>query len=102
MPMIRILSYEDTSPAEIFAREDSGRSVSAPVSEIIQAVRREGDQALRRYALAFDKAELVELEVSPETLDAAVESLDGELRQILTQAAERIRAFHRHQVRSSF
>ena len=100
--MIRILSYEDTSPAEIFAREDSGRSVSAPVSEIIQAVRREGDQALRRYALAFDKAELGELEVSPETLDAAVESLDGELRQILTQAAERIRAFHRHQVRSSF
>ena len=100
--MIRILSYEDTSPAEIFAREDSGRSVSAPVSEIIQAVRREGDQALRRYALAFDKAELGELEVPPETLDAAVESLDGELRQILTQAAERIRAFHRHQVRSSF
>ena len=100
--MVRILSYEDTSPAEIFAREDSGRSVSAPVSEIIQAVRREGDQALRRYALAFDKAELGELEVSPETLDAAVESLDGELRQILTQAAERIRAFHRHQVRSSF
>ena len=100
--MIRILSYEDTSPAEIFAREDSGRSVSAPVSEIIHAVRREGDQALRRYALAFDKAELGELEVSPETLDAAVESLDGELRQILTQAAERIRAFHRHQVRSSF
>ena len=100
--MIRILSYEDTSPAEIFAREDSGRSVSAPVSEIIQAVRREGDQALRRYALAFDKAELGELEVPSETLDAAVESLDGELRQILAQAAERIRAFHRHQVRSSF
>ena len=100
--MIRILSYEDTSPAEILAREDSGRSVSAPVSEIIHAVRREGDQALRRYALAFDKAELGELEVSPETLDAAVESLDGELRQILTQAAERIRAFHRHQVRSNF
>ena len=100
--MIRILSCESASPAEIFAREDSGRDVSAPVSEIIAAVRKDGDAALRYYAETFDKAALTEIEVPREILDAAADALDGELRQILTEAAERIRAFHRRQVRQSF
>ena len=100
--MIRILSCESASPAEIFTREDSGRDVSAPVSEIIAAVRKDGDAALRYYAETFDKAALAEIEVPREILDAAADALDGELRQILTEAAERIRAFHRRQVRQSF
>ena len=35
-------------------------------------------------------------------LDAAVDALDGELRAILQEAAERIRTFHSRQVRNSF
>ena len=100
--MIRIYQYGQVSPQEIFSRRESRTDVSAAVADIIAAVRREGDQALRQYAKEFDKAELTEIEVPAAQLDAAVESLDGELRAILQEAAERIRAFHSRQVRNSF
>lgn len=100
--MIRILPYGKVSPEEIFSRCEAAASVGPAVAEIIAAVRKDKDAALRYYAEKFDKAELTEIEVPRETLDAAVESLDEELRQILTEAAERIRNFHRRQVRSSF
>ena len=100
--MIRILPYGKVSPEEIFSRCEAAANVGPAVAEIIAAVRKDGDAALRHYAEKFDKAELKEIEVPQETLDAAVESLDGELRRILTEAAERIRNFHRRQVRNSF
>ena len=100
--MIRILPYGKVSPEEIFSRCEAVASVGPAVAEIIAAVRKDGDAALRYYAEKFDKAALTEIEVPQETLDAAVESLDEELRQILIEAAERIRSFHRRQVRNSF
>ena len=100
--MIRILPYGKVSPEEIFSRCEAAASVGPAVAEIIASVRKDKDAALRYYAEKFDKAELTEIEVPRETLDAAVESLDEELRQILIEAAERIRSFHRRQVRSSF
>ena len=100
--MIRILPYGKVSPEEIFSRCEAAASVGPAVAEIIASVRKDKDAALRYYAEKFDKAELTEIEVPRETLDAAVESLDEELRQILIEAAERIRSFHRRQVRNSF
>ena len=100
--MIRILPYGKVSTEEIFSRCEAVASVGPAVAEIIVAVRKDGDAALRYYAEKFDKAALTEIEVPQETLDAAVEALDSELRQVLTEAAERIRNFHRRQVRNSF
>ena len=100
--MIRIYSYGQVPASEIFSRQESRTDVSAAVAAIIAAVRQEGDTALRRYAKEFDKAELTEIEVPAAQLDAAVDALDGELRAILQEAAERIRAFHSRQVRNSF
>ena len=100
--MIRIYPYSQVSPEEIFQRQPQRPDVSAAVAGIIAAVRREGDAALRRYAKEFDKADLTDLEVPAAQLDAAVEELDGELRAIFQQAAERIRAFHSRQVRTDF
>ena len=100
--MIRIYQYGQVPADAIFARQEHQADVSAAVADIIASVRREGDEALRRYAKEFDRAELTEIEVPPARLDAAVDALDGELRAILQEAAERIRAFHSRQVRSSF
>ena len=100
--MIRIYSYGQVPASEIFSRQESRTDVSAAVAAIIAAVRQEGDTALRRYAKEFDKAELTEIEVPAAQLDAAVDALDGELRAILQEAAERIRTFHSRQVRNSF
>ena len=100
--MIRIYSYGQVPASEIFSRQESRTDVSAAVAAIIAAVRQEGDTALLRYAKEFDKAELTEIEVPAAQLDAAVDALDGELRAILQEAAERIRTFHSRQVRNSF
>ena len=70
--------------------------MSAAVSAIIETVRREGDRALRRYALELDHAQVEDLEVPPDRLDRALADLDGALRAVLEEAAENIRDFHRH------
>ena len=46
--MIRIYPYGQVPPQEIFSRQESRTDVSAAVADIIAAVRREGDGALRR------------------------------------------------------
>ena len=100
--MIRICRYGEVPLEEILARREEEADLSAAVAEIVAAVRREGDEALRRYAKAFDRTDLEELEVPAEALDRAAEALDPSLRAVLEEAAENIRDYHRRQVRSSF
>ena len=100
--MIRTYNYNEVSLEEILNREELKVDVSAPVSAIIGAVRAEGDNALRRYAKEFDGAQLDNLEVTQQEMDAAMASLDSEFLEILKQAAENIRDFHRRQIRQSF
>ena len=100
--MIKLYEYGEVPPEAIFSRQEELPDVSAPVAEIIAAVRRDGDAALRRYAGEFDKTEPEELEVPSEQLDRAAQDLDPDLRAILEEAAGNIRAFHSRQVRNSF
>ena len=100
--MIPIYSYGQVPTDKIFSRADNGADVRAAVRNIISNVQKEGDAALRRYALEFDKAQLDCLEVSVDEMDAAVASLEPQLVELLNQAARRIRAFHRHQIREGF
>ena len=100
--MIKIYPYGEVPPEGILSRREELPDVSGPVAEIIAAVRREGDRALSRYALAFDGAAPEELEVSPAQVDQALKALDPQLRPVLEEAAENIRAFHSRQVRNSF
>ena len=100
--MIRIFQAEQVPLEQILARREEKTGLTGAVADIIAAVRREGDEALRRYAREFDKTDLDELEVGQAQLDRAAEDLDPELRDILEQAAANIRAFHSRQVRNSF
>ena len=100
--MISIYKFSEVPPEEVFARGENQIDVSAPVSAIIENVRKNGDAALLQYAKDFDKADLTSLEVSVEELDTAVSSLDPDLRAIMEEAAENIRDFHSRQVRQSF
>lgn len=100
--MIRILRYGEVDNGDIFSRTIPQDVVSGEVSEIIAAVRRRGDAALLEYARAYDGAQLDTLQVSEEEWDAAVDTVDPAFMAVLEQAADNIRAFHRHQVRSSF
>ncbi len=100
--MIKILKYGEVPNSEIFARGTAGTDVSQIVSEIIDRVRKCGDQALYEYCEKFDKAKLTSLEVSEEEIEEAFHAVDKEFIRILNEAADNIRAFHSKQVRNSF
>ena len=100
--MIQISQASEISPEQILRRTEDKQDVSGAVAAIVAAVRQEGDRALLRYTRELDHAAPAALEVTGAELDAALSGISAELRAVLEEAAERIRAFHRHQVRSSF
>ena len=54
--MIKILEYDKGSKDAIFARVEPKTDVSGIVSDIIEAVRKDGDAPLLRFPETFDKA----------------------------------------------
>jgi len=67
---------------------------SAAVAQILDAVRSNGDAALREYTARFDRVELTGFAVRPEEFAAAEASLPAALRTAIVEAASRIRRFH--------
>ena len=100
--MIKIYKYGEVDSSEIFARENISSNVEGVVSEIIANVIKNGDRALYEYSEKFDKAKLSSLLVSEEEIDEAIEAVDPEFIEIIKEAAENIREFHKRQVRGSF
>ncbi len=100
--MIKILKYDALNMQDIFARVTPTVDVSAIVSDIIANVRAKGDEALFAYCEKFDGAHLTALQVTPEEIEQAVAAVEPEFMEILTKAADNIRAFHQRQVRNSF
>ena len=77
--------------------ERSAESDVAPVeslvSEIVSAVRAEGDAAVKRFSLRFDKVDLAGFEVTPDERKAAVDALDPQMRADTEFAIANVRSF---------
>ncbi|MBN1109274.1 MAG: histidinol dehydrogenase [Methanomassiliicoccales archaeon] len=88
-------------PLSVESWEERGRSdlsrVLPTVSDIIEQVRREGDEAVMRLTSRFDKVELDDLRVSRAEIDAAYGQVDVELLDALKFARSRIERYHRRQ-----
>src|SRR5690606_25787828 len=94
---LRELSKADE--ARLFVRgRDADPEVERAVAAIIADVRARGDDALRDLARRFDRVDLNALEVPRDACDAALATLNGEVRAALEQAAAAIAAFHRAQL----
>ena len=100
--MIKIMRYGEIPDEQIFFRGEIKTDVAGIVSDIIANVRKNGDAALREYAEKFDGGAPDSLEVTAEEYRQAMEAVDPELVEIMRRAADNIRDFHKHQVRSSF
>ncbi|WOF42663.1 histidinol dehydrogenase [Sphingopyxis indica] len=81
-------------------RRESASDVSADVAAIVARVKAEGDAALADYTAKFDRFDLDARgwTISKAECAAAHEALAPELRDALTLAAERIRAYHAAQL----
>ncbi|MBQ8719683.1 MAG: histidinol dehydrogenase [Clostridia bacterium] len=100
--MIKIIKDTLERREEIFSAQTASPSVSGTVAEIIAAVRRDGDSALRYYTEKFDKVRLDDLRVGEEEISEAVASVEPKFIEILGRAAKNIREFHEKQKRSGF
>ncbi|HKL62434.1 MAG TPA: histidinol dehydrogenase [Woeseiaceae bacterium] len=76
----------------------AGASVEATVREILDAVRREGDDAVRRLTRQLDRAEVDELRVPEEAFAAAQAALGREAVAAIDRAIETVERFHRAQL----
>lgn len=77
-------------------RQVFGRDLSPEeaVRQILEEVRQEGDDALRRFTRLLDGVEVKRLEVSRREIISAHRKVDRELLLALRQAAKRIRSYH--------
>ena len=70
--------------------------------DIIEEVRKRGDEALRDYAAKFDHVELGALEVTEEEIEEALELVDEDFLRSVEYAADNIGDFHRRQLQQSW
>lgn len=76
--------------------------ISASVRNILDDVRRNGDEALRRYAREFDGVNLEAIEVTRDEIDEALKAVGEEYISLLERSAENIRQFHMRQKHEGF
>ena len=100
--MIRIYNLAHIDEKDILIRTQSKPGVEDIVKNIIDDVKINGDEALKKYAKKFDNADICDVEVSRQEIESAMGEVEPEFIEILENAAENIREFHMHQVRNSF
>ena len=89
--------------AQLKARSgETNKKVTESVTEIIEAVRLEGDAALDRYTKLFDGSVPERLVVTKEEMEEAVNSVAPEFLTAVKNAAERIKDFHARQKQQSW
>ncbi|MDR1979482.1 MAG: histidinol dehydrogenase [Synergistaceae bacterium] len=78
-------------------RRDSGESVESAVREILDAVKRSGDEAVLGYTEKFDGYRPSAIRVETKTIKEAYSKVDAETVESLEFAAGRIEGFARRQ-----
>ncbi len=72
------------------------------VARIIEDVRINGDDAVRRLALQIEGSELDSIEVDPAIVESAAKSVDPQVFDALSLSAERVRRYHEASVPSDW
>ncbi len=72
-------------------------SLEEKVSAILKDVKLNGDTAVKKYALQFDKVELGEIKVTAEEINEAINLVDEKLKAAIQIAKDNITKFHHSQ-----
>ncbi|MBU4076979.1 MAG: histidinol dehydrogenase [Euryarchaeota archaeon] len=98
----RISELTDEETLRLTSRGKGLADVMAAVVPILEDVKKNGDAALRKYTLQFDKVKIEEIEVPESEIDSALSSVDDALIRHLKNAAANIRAFHKAQLQKDW
>lgn len=82
--------------------QNSDRDVIPAVSEIIENVKNNGDQAVEYYTVKFDGKAPEKAEISAGEIDELISKCDKEYLETIVKAAVNIADFHQRQVQQSW
>ena len=100
--MIKILKKGEYVLDDVLIRDRSGRDVSQVVSEIVFGVKMGGDPTLKNYTKTLDGADVKDLELTKEEIDAAVAEVPADVMETLQEAADRIAFYHKAQLKEGY
>lgn len=105
--MIRIAKADGVSERELInqLKARSGeidRKVTSAVTDILNNVKQNGDDAVREYTLKFDGHLPSKFEISREEIDSSPDKCDRDFILALYKAADNIRDFHARQKQQSW
>lgn len=96
---MEILKLSEIDLNETIKRsEQDVNNVLGTVSEILENVKNNGDEAVNSYTEKFDNVKITELKVTDEEIKQAYDSLDETLLTALKNAANNIEKFHKKQI----
>lgn len=96
---MKILKYSEIDLVETIKRsEQDVNNVLDTVSEILNNVKNNGDEALKSYTEKFDGVLIDDLKVNNAEIKEAYDNLDDRLLIALKQAAANIEKFHKKQI----
>lgn len=99
---MKTYNYQDLSQSDIQElvkrNTDSGNEIRETVESIIQEVKLNGDNALKAYALKFDKVELPYLYIEKEEIAKLAASIDNSVKEAIQTAYQNIKKFHETQI----
>ena len=72
--------------------------LNAIVNEVIDSVKKDGDDAIRQYELKFDKVSLQSIRVSQQEFEQAEAMISDELKEAIILAHQNIAKFHQSQI----
>jgi histidinol dehydrogenase len=107
--MLRIITQRSDAEAELKRisdrlHDDQAVHKEATVAEIVQNVKRKGNEALLEYTAEYDKVELSaeELRVTGAELDTAYQQINQDLLRAIETAYQRIYDFHKLRIPQSW
>ncbi|HEX8609171.1 MAG TPA: histidinol dehydrogenase, partial [Pedobacter sp.] len=95
---MKIYSFSDLSEEGVerlcLRQLEDDESIKSNVIEIVEQVRLNGDEALRSYALKFDRIKLEDLFIGAEEIADIAASIPSEARAAIDIAYDNIKLFH--------
>ena len=98
---MQIIRYPDREAWQKVLKRSSldSSSLEETVKNILDEVKAKGDEAVRKFTLQFDKANINGLQVSDDEIDQAEKFLNAELKTAIVTAKNNIEKFHAVQLK---
>lgn len=102
--MIKVINYKECKSLDdiLLRSQFSHDDVNEKVKAILEDVKQNGDNALKKYSKMFDNAEIETLEVTEKEIEEAYNRVDDKFKETLKLAYNNIEKFHKKQLRNSY